>query len=176
MLNFKIRADSSRAERLHHKQEVVGSSPTPPNLYFFEDKIMKKDCSFSIFPIPHAEKINEFLLKYHKVKNGGIILGIGALKDPIIAFYNPKKKKYIQKKFKGQFEMTSLIGNVTFFKGKPLLHLHVNLSNSKFQTFSGHLVEAQVSGTCEIVFFPFKRRILKEIDPKTGLKILKINQ
>ena len=43
----------------------------------------------------------------------GWINGIGAIQNIIMGSYSLSKKNYIKKQFKGEFELTSLIGNIT---------------------------------------------------------------
>lgn len=128
-----------------------------------------------ILKIERGEKINKTIEEFSQkeAKNGGFFLGIGATKEVTLAYYDLKKKKYHQRKIKKPLELASLIGNVCFEDGKIIIHSHAVLADKNLKTFSGHLVEASVSGACEIIFFPFSRKIHKAFDKATGLKLMK---
>jgi len=136
----------------------------------------KKFRNFYILSLKTGQKINESLKSFckEKAKNGGFYFGIGALKDPVLAHFDPKTKKYTQKKFKGQFELANISGNICFFKKEIVVHSHCVLGDKNLKGFAGHLVEAQVSGAFEILFFPFPKKIKKEEDKETGLKLLSL--
>lgn len=107
-------------------------------------------------------------------KNGGYFIGIGALEKAELAHYSVANKKYSSKSFNRPLELTSLCGNVCFSEGKIIVHSHATLADNHFKTIAGHLVEGKVSGTCEIIFFPFNKKIQKVYDKITGLKLMKL--
>ena len=130
--------------------------------------------NFYLLSLGNGEKVNESLKKFcqRQAKNGGFFIGIGALKNCILAHFDPKTKKYTEKKFKGQFELSNITGNVCFFKNQILVHSHCTLGDKSLKSFAGHLVEAEVSGAFELLFFPFPKKIRKRKDKKTGLKLM----
>ena len=70
--------------------------------------------------------------------------------------------------------MVSLIGNVFLGPEKELIiHSHASFSRPNGEMVGGHLVEARISGTCEIHFSPINLNLQKQYDEETGLKILK---
>ncbi len=99
--------------------------------------------------------------------------GIGALDGVELAHYNVFKKKYSTRKFKQELELVSLIGNIAWFEGKPLIHAHATLSDPNMKPIAGHFVEGRVSGTCEISLNILNIKIEKTLDPETGLKVIK---
>ncbi|MBM3200738.1 DNA-binding protein, partial [Candidatus Woesearchaeota archaeon] len=78
------------------------------------------------------------------------------------------------KTFKKPLEIISLIGNAALFNGKPMIHAHVSLSDDKMKVFGGHLKEATVSATCEVVLRAFDEKVARKEDLKIGLKLLDI--
>ena len=137
----------------------------------------KKFKNFYILKISRGEKIQKSIEEFAKkgAKNGGFFIGIGAVEDATLAHYSVKDKKYTQKSIKKPLELASLIGNVCFSKGKIIIHSHAVLADKDLKTFSGHLVDAKVSGACEIIFFPFNKKIQKVYDEATGLKLMKFS-
>lgn len=96
---------------------------------------------------------------------------IGALRDPKLSYYNLKNKKYLTKKFAGEFEVGSLTGNIAILKNQPVSHLHTVLSDQKFQTIVGHLNDATVTGTLEAAIFTDPTLIERKFDSQTGLNL-----
>ena len=75
-----------------------------------------------------GEKVVETLKEFCKDNNIklGTISGIGAVKKATIGFYNLETKKYYPKELNGDYEITSLLGNISTMNGEVYLHLHVN--------------------------------------------------
>ena len=71
--------------------------------------------------------------------------GIGALENPEIGYYSIDDKSYLRKHFKGEFELTSLIGNITMKEGKPFAHTHITFSDTNYKVFGGHLFDARIT-------------------------------
>jgi predicted DNA-binding protein with PD1-like motif len=133
----------------------------------------KKFKNFYILKISRGKEIQKSIEEFIKkeAKNGGFF--IGAVEDATLAHYSVKDKKYTQKSIKKPLELASLIGNVCFSKGKIIIHSHAVLADKNLKTFSGHLVDAKVSGACEIIFIPFNKKIQKVYDKITGPKLMK---
>ena len=136
----------------------------------------KKFSNFYALKIYRGEEIQESIENFCKseAKNGGFFIGIGAVENATLAHYSVQNKKYSQKEIKKPLELVSLIGNVCFSKGKIIVHSHATFADKNLKTFAGHLVEARVSGACEIIFFPLNKKIEKVYDKITGLKLVKL--
>lgn len=136
----------------------------------------KKFTNFYIIRLSKGEEIQEEIKKFcqTRAKNGGYFWGLGAVEKAVLAHYDVGAKKYSQKEIKKPLEMTSLVGNVCFFEKEIIVHSHAVFADKDLKTFSGHLVEAKISGTAEVIFFPFNQKIKKFFDEETGLKLMKI--
>jgi len=134
----------------------------------------KKFTNFYILKISRGEEIQKTIEKFcqSQARNGGFFIGIGAVEGVTLAHYSVKNKKYTQKEIKIPLELTSLIGNICFSEERVIVHSHATLADKNLKTFSGHLVGAKVSGACEIIFFPFSKKIKKVYDNITGLKLM----
>ncbi len=120
-----------------------------------------------------GEQINESLKKFcqkMEIENGSVS-AIGSVKDPVLAHYRVDSKKYSEKTLKGIFEIASMTGNIGLFEGKPLIHIHVVVSDESMQAFAGHLVDAQVSATLEILLIKFNTKLTKSFNEQIGLKL-----
>jgi len=102
----------------------------------------------------------------------GSITGIGAVDKVKLGLYDSKKKQYNTKEFFEDMEVTSLVGNVSLKDGKPFLHLHITLANSDFKVFGGHLYEAYICATGEIILDEINGSVDRFLDSETNLHLL----
>ena len=102
----------------------------------------------------------------------GHLTGIGAIGDAVIGYFDPQKKAYLRIHEKGQAELLSLTGNLALYDGEPFFHIHVALGLRDGSTRGGHLFEALVRPTVELVLTTYSRSVQRKIDPDTGLALL----
>ena len=99
------------------------------------------------------------------------INGIGALENPEIGYYSLKTKSYHRKVFSGNYELTSLIGNISIKDGKYFSHTHITCSDTNFQVFGGHLFDAKITAACEFIMIPGNNDINREMNLDIGLPL-----
>ena len=99
------------------------------------------------------------------------ITGIGSIENPTLAHYFVDTKKYSEKELPGVFEVTGLLGNVALFEEKPLLHLHITISDEQMRALAGHLVRGTVSATLEIHLISYPSAYEKKHDEEIGLNL-----
>jgi predicted DNA-binding protein with PD1-like motif len=102
----------------------------------------------------------------------GHLTGIGAVRDSVVGYFDPQKKAYLRISEKGQHEVLSLAGNLGLYHNEPFFHVHVVLGLRDGQTRGGHLFEATVRPTVELVLTTYPRVVRRKIDPETGLPLL----
>jgi predicted DNA-binding protein with PD1-like motif len=103
----------------------------------------------------------------------GHLTGIGAIDDAVVGYFDPEKKAYLRIHEKGQAELLSLTGNLALYDGEPFFHIHVALGWSRRTgARGGHLFEAVVRPTVELVLTTYSRSVRRKIDPDTGLPLL----
>jgi predicted DNA-binding protein with PD1-like motif len=103
---------------------------------------------------------------------GGHLTGIRAIKDAVIGYFDPQKKIYLRYHIKEQAEVLSLTGNLALYKKDPFFHVHAALSSRDGAAHGGHVFEATVRPTVEIVLTASPRTMRRKIDPDTGLPLL----
>ena len=81
----------------------------------------------------------------------GVIGGLGAINEATFRFLDPATKQYVDKTFSEQMEITNLTGNISQKDGKPYLHVHITASRRDYTCVGGHLLDAKISGACELV-------------------------
>ncbi len=68
--------------------------------------------------------------------------------------------------------MLSLVGNIANDKGSPKVHAHVVVGKSDGTAMGGHLLEAHVWPTLELVIEDEPEHLRRRSDPATGLALL----
>jgi predicted DNA-binding protein with PD1-like motif len=101
------------------------------------------------------------------------LTGIGAFSDATLGFFDWEKKEYRKIPVKEQVEVVSLIGDVALGPdGKPSLHPHVVVSRSDGSAMGGHLLEAHVRPTLEVVLTGSPEHLRKRKDSESGLALI----
>jgi len=109
--------------------------------------------------------------KKHKLV-AGYLTGIGAISDAVIGYFDPEKKAYVRNTEKGQAEVLSLTGNLALYDNEPFFHVHVALGLRDGSARGGHLFEAMVRPTVELVLTTYSKPVRRKVDPETGLPLL----
>lgn len=122
------------------------------------------------------DKLNEFI-KETDIK-AATITGIGASSEVELGVYSVKNRKYIKNKYEGEFEILSLIGNISQDGEEPYIHLHIMISDGIAQgtgiTVGGHLNKCIISGTCELRIDECENTYKRRVDNETGIKVIDI--
>ena len=106
----------------------------------------------------------------------GSITGIGAVSEATFRFLDPETKKYVDKTFTEQMEITNLTGNISIKEAKPYLHIHVTAGRRDYTCIGGHLLTARINGACELVVEDFTDCYLdRELDPSLGINVYKFS-
>ena len=119
------------------------------------------------------KSITDVLIK-EKI-NSGIINGIGAINKVELGFYNLEFKEYNRKLFSKDYELTSLMGNITLKDDNPFIHVHINISDDNFNVFGGHLFSAFTAANAEIIILLNDENIRRELDEDVGLYLWEYN-
>jgi predicted DNA-binding protein with PD1-like motif len=73
-----------------------------------------------------------------------------------------------------QVELLSLIGDITLKDGEPQVHAHAVIGKRDGTAHGGHLLEAHVRPTCEVVLTQSLAHLRKEFDPSAGIALIKL--
>lgn len=101
-----------------------------------------------------------------------ILSSLGMLKDPSLGYFNGTE--YDVTEFKGKFELLSLQGNIVKDNQDYIVHLHAILGKEDTTTFGGHVVNATVWATNEMVLLPAGHKIERVLE-ENGLKGWKVD-
>jgi predicted DNA-binding protein with PD1-like motif len=65
-------------------------------------------------------------------------------------------------------------GDIALKDGEPQVHAHVVVGRSDGTAHGGHLVEARVRPTCELILTESPIHLQKKFDPKAGIALIQI--
>ncbi len=105
----------------------------------------------------------------------GWVKGIGAVNKATIGLFHIDTKEYHSTELRGDFEITSLLGNISTMEGEVYLHLHINLSDSQYKTYGGHLSSAVISATGELIVEVIQGSVDRSFNEEIGLNLYKFN-
>ncbi len=100
------------------------------------------------------------------------ITGVGTCVEAELGSLDWETKTHRPRKFDGHFEIAALVGNVSVQDGRPHVHLHATLADAECRSFSGHLHEAEIKATAEIVITPLAGGLPRRKDPDSGLNLI----
>jgi predicted DNA-binding protein with PD1-like motif len=102
------------------------------------------------------------------------ITGIGALSDAQLNYFDWEQKKYLAIPVREQVEVASLIGDIALApSGKPAVHVHVVLGRRDGAALAGHLAQAHVRPTLELIVTEPPTYLQKVHDPQSGLALIR---
>jgi predicted DNA-binding protein with PD1-like motif len=77
--------------------------------------------------------------------------------------------------FRGGYKVLSLVGDIALDeKGEPKVHAHVVVGRSDGTALGGHLVEAQVRPTLEVVLVESRKHLPRRYDPESKLALIRL--
>ena len=99
------------------------------------------------------------------------VSALGATNDFTVGVYKVDEKKYYKNHFVGDFEIVSLTGTINTMNHEFYTHIHMSAGNDSGEVFGGHLNEAVVSATCEMVITIIDGEVERFLDDETGLNL-----
>jgi uncharacterized protein len=103
------------------------------------------------------------------------ITAIGAFSDATVAYFDWDTKKYLEIPVKEQVEVASLNGDIGIDEaGKPALHIHLVLGRRDGSAVAGHLTQAHVRPTLEVIVTESPAHLRRRKDAETGLNLIRM--
>ena len=112
------------------------------------------------------------ILKNEKISFASIT-GIGATNGFTIGTYDVTNQLYKKSNYKGVYEIVSHLGNTSTMNNEPYIHIHMSAADKNNNVVGGHLNEAYISATAEIVLEIIEANVDRIKDPNTGLNIFR---
>lgn len=101
---------------------------------------------------------------------------IGAFRQVTLGYFDWERKDYERIELGEQLEVLALLGDVALYEGRPKLHAHVVLGRRDGSTCGGHLLEATVRPTLEVVLTDAPAHLRREFDPASRLPLIRIGK
>lgn len=124
-----------------------------------------------------GDELANGLLQFAKEKklSAASFKAVGALSSVRLAWFNWRTKRYQAcVTLDEQIELLSLIGDVALKDGKPAVHAHAVVGKKDGTAHGGHLLQAVVRPTCELVLTESPAHLQKFIDRESGLALIKL--
>jgi predicted DNA-binding protein with PD1-like motif len=113
--------------------------------------------------------------KDHKL-SGAHLTAIGAFERVTLGFFDVATKDYKKIAIQEQVELMSLIGNIARDeKADPKLHAHVVVGKSDGTAHGGHLLDAYVRPTLEVVVVEAAQHLRRTMRGQFGLALLDLS-
>lgn len=100
--------------------------------------------------------------------------GVGAFDQVVLGFYDFGAREYDRNPLDMQVELVSMLGDIAMKDGKPQLHAHVVVATADGMARGGHLLEARVHPTLELMIEEAPVHLQREFDPASGLALIKL--
>src|ERR1700746_840322 len=97
---------------------------------------------------------------------------IGALNGATLGWFDPQRKMYKKIPIVGQHEVVGMSGDIALYQGKPVVHTHMVVGNPDGTIHGGHVLDAYVSPTLEVMVTVDPVTMQKRFDPATDLTLI----
>lgn len=124
-----------------------------------------------------GDEVVETLKKFASAQElaGSSFKAIGAFSHAKLGWFNWETKAYETAiELSEQVELLSLIGDIALKDGKPQVHAHVVVGRRNGAAYGGHLMEAVVRPTCELILTENPEHLQKRFDPESGLALIRL--
>lgn len=99
------------------------------------------------------------------------IEALGALSDFNVGLFDVTEKKFHGNYFQGAYEIVSLTGTINTKDGEFYTHLHMSAADAEARVFGGHLVDATISATAEMVIRVLDGCVDRKFSDEVGLNL-----
>jgi uncharacterized protein len=103
---------------------------------------------------------------------GASFTAIGGFSDAVLGYFRWERKDYDRIPVREQVEVVSLLGDVALADDGPKVHAHAVLGRSDGAALGGHLLEAHVRPTLELVLTEAPHHLRRRHDPASGLALI----
>lgn len=104
------------------------------------------------------------------------VSAIGAFESATLGYFNWDSKQYERISIDEQVEVLSLVGDIALDGDEPKVHAHVVLGRRNGQAMGGHLLEARVRPTLELMLVESPAHLRRVCDPVSGIPLIRIDE
>lgn len=98
---------------------------------------------------------------------------IGAFSSATLGYFDIARKDYLDIPVDEQVEVLSLVGDIALDGDDPKIHAHVVVGRRDGTTRGGHILEAHVRPTLEVMLVETPGYLRREMDRATGLALIR---
>lgn len=98
---------------------------------------------------------------------------IGAFSNATLGYFDWETKKYEPVSVAEQAEVVTLLGDITLDDGKPKVHAHASLARRGGAMVGGHLMNAGVRPTLEVILTKSPKHLERQFDPAAGIALIR---
>jgi predicted DNA-binding protein with PD1-like motif len=124
-----------------------------------------------------GDEVKSGLVEFAKEQrlSGSHFTAIGAFSDVTLAYFDWQTKQYKKIPVREQVEVLSLVGDVALKEnGEPEVHAHVVIGRSDGTAWGGHLMEAHVRPTLEVILVESPNHLQRKFDKESGLALIRV--
>ncbi len=123
-----------------------------------------------------GEEVSAGLLQFakHNRLSASRFTAIGGFSEVTLGYFDIEKRDYRPIPIHEQVEVLSLVGNIALDKGEPRVHAHVVVGKSDGTAHGGHLLNAKVRPTLEVVLVESPKHLERVADPQFGLPLIRL--
>jgi predicted DNA-binding protein with PD1-like motif len=114
--------------------------------------------------------LKEFAVKYHVTS--AHFNAIGDASSVKFGWYDISKKMFKVLRIDEFAEITSLVGDITLYNNNPVVHAHISMATQDGIVHGGHLFEAFISPTLQLMMTIEPASLFKKLDPETGILVI----
>ncbi len=104
------------------------------------------------------------------------VTAIGAFESATLGYFDWERKTYDRIPVNEQVEVLSLVGDIALDGQQPKVHAHVVLGRRDGSAIGGHLLEARVRPTLEVMLIDSPDYLRRECDPVSGIALIRIGE
>ena len=99
---------------------------------------------------------------------------IGAFERVTLGYFERERKDYKRIHINEQVEVLSLVGDIALDEDEPKVHAHVVIGKADGTAHGGHLLEARVWPTLEVILIESPQHLRRKVDKETGLALINL--
>ena len=100
------------------------------------------------------------------------ITAVGGFSSAVLGYFDRTRREYQRIPIREQVEVLSLLGDVAHDGDQRIVHLHCIVGLRDGSTRGGHLLEARVWPTLEVIVSEWPTFLRKRFDPSLGLAVI----
>jgi predicted DNA-binding protein with PD1-like motif len=125
-----------------------------------------------------GDEVAEGLLNFAKENklSASHFTAVGGFSNMTLGYFDRQKMEYKKIPLHEQVEVLSMMGDIAINEknGEPKVHAHVVVGKADGSACGGHIMEAKVWPTLEVIVVESPRYLQRQSDPETGLALIKL--